>query len=851
VVSFPLTYQITAINLPTSFGATNLPPGLNFNPSNGVISGTPTTAGSTNTIITATNGNGTDTETLVFNITAGPPPEITSALAVSAATNTAFSYTIVAANNPASFGATGLPAGLSINPTTGVISGTVTTTGIKNVTITATNANGTDTKTLVLSFLANLSVGRPTVTSPNVVSPGSNAVDTDFNTSRWESTHGVDPAWIYIDLGTSKAIRKVVLKWEAAAGKDYKLQVTDDPNGTWIDMVTVVGNTTGGEKIYDNLSFVGRYVRMYGTARTSGYGYSLYNFEVWGADAPQPSITSPLAASGIVNTAFSYQIVATNSPTSYGATGLPSGLSIDANGLISGSPTAAGSTNITLTATNADGSDTETLVLTVTTGPVPVINSALTASGTINTAFSYAITATNSPTSFNATGLPSGLSIDPGTGVISGTPTGFGSSNVTITAANAHGSDTETLVLTIASNLANLSLNMNATASSVQGGNAIAMGNDSSTANNTTRWAAADGTYPQWWRVDLGQQKVIARVDINWYQPAGRVYKYRLETSNDDAIYTTIVDKTAASPGGNTITGLTSDTINPTVTARYVRVTITSSTGGNASFYDLSVFGGSVPTASTLAFSASLYSGAEGAAVTSATITVRRTGDTSAAVGVTASTTTGGTATAGSDYTATSTTLSWAAGDTADKTFTVPILADNLAEGNETVALQLASPTGGAALGTQATASLTIVDRPFDAWRVQVFGANANTPQAQPLADYDGDGIDNLTELYLGGNPTVADAEAVTVGGVSPGGKPQISFIRSLTATGVIFMVQATDSLTGTWETIASKTGAAAWATLPGVTVNDNASTGEVTVTDTDPLIGHRFLRVVIERTTD
>ncbi|MDD5262303.1 MAG: family 16 glycosylhydrolase [Methylacidiphilales bacterium] len=82
-------------------------------------------------------------------------------------------------------------------------------------------------------------------------------------------------------------------------------------------------------------------------------------------------------------------------------------------------------------------------------GSAPSITSALTTSGTVGTAFSYQITASNSPTSYNATGLPGGLSVNTSSGLISGTPSVAGTSNVTISATNANGTGTATLVLTV------------------------------------------------------------------------------------------------------------------------------------------------------------------------------------------------------------------------------------------------------------------------------------------------------------------------------------------------------------------------------------------------------------------
>jgi hypothetical protein len=167
---------------------------------------------------------------------------------------------------------------------------------------------------------------------------------------------------------------------------------------------------------------------------------------------PPPAITSPLTASGTVGVAFSYTITATNNPTSFNATGLPAGLSVNTtSGVISGTPTAVGSFSVTISATNAGGTGSATLSLTIgQTQQPPVITSSSTASGTVGVAFSYQITATNNPTGFNATGLPAGLSVNTTTGLISGTPTAAGSFSVTISANNAAGTGSATLALTIA-----------------------------------------------------------------------------------------------------------------------------------------------------------------------------------------------------------------------------------------------------------------------------------------------------------------------------------------------------------------------------------------------------------------
>jgi hypothetical protein len=105
-------------------------------------------------------------------------------------------------------------------------------------------------------------------------------------------------------------------------------------------------------------------------------------------------------------------------------------------------------------------------------------------------------------------------------------------------------------------------------------------------------------------------------------------------------------------------------------------------------------------------FSAANFTVAE--STKSATITVSRSGPTTTAVTVDYATS-NGTANAGSDYTGVSGTLTFAAGQ-ASRTFTIPIINDTLDENSETVNLSLSNPTGGAQLGTQNTAVLTITD---------------------------------------------------------------------------------------------------------------------------------------------
>lgn len=380
-----------------------LPPGLVIS-SAGAISGTPTTNGTTNTIIVATDAHGCAGEA-TFTINVG-----CNTLTITP--NTIGNGVVGAAYTPVVFNQTGgtgvitwtqtgtLPAGMTFNTGTHTLGGTPTEAGNWTITVTATDQN-TCAGSVNLSF----STACPAITV-NPTSLPNGIVGTAYS-EQLTATGGTVPHTFAVTSGTLPA--GLTLAGDTISGT---------PTSTTSQMFTITATDDNGCEG----------TRVFTVAPV----------------CPAITVNPATLPNGVVGTAYSEVLTATGGTAAYSfavtSGALPAGLNLAA-GVISGTPTATAVANFTITATDTHGcTGTRSFTLTPTC-PVITVNPASLPAAIVGTSYNQVLTANGGTAAYTyvvtSGSLPAGLSL--AAGVITGTPTDTVSESFTITATDAHG----------------------------------------------------------------------------------------------------------------------------------------------------------------------------------------------------------------------------------------------------------------------------------------------------------------------------------------------------------------------------------------------------------------------------
>ncbi len=371
----------------------------------------------------------------------------------------------------------------------------------------------------------------------------------DGDTGTGWSSAAADPQWLRVDLGATATIDQVVLNWEAAYATAFQVQVSADAT-TWTTAYATTSGTGGTQTL--TVTGSGRYVRVLGTTRATGYGYSLWEFQVFGTFGPAAACGTANAAQGRPATASSTENA-----------GTPASAAVD------GDP-----------GTRWASAFSDPQWLQVDLGsPVAICQVVLTWEAAYATAFQVQVSA-------DAAAWSTVYSTTTGTG---GTQTldvtGTGRYVRVLGTARATGwgySLWEFAVRTDGGGSGGpgdvISRFKKVAASSHEGGNAPAAALDGRT---TTRWASL-ASDPQWLRVDLGGRATITGVTLNW--EAAYATGYRIEVSNDAATWTPIHTTTTGRGGVENLT--------VSGTGRYVRFNGTArATGYGYSLWEFEVRG--------------------------------------------------------------------------------------------------------------------------------------------------------------------------------------------------------------------------------------------------------------------
>ena len=407
----PYTYSVTSGSLPS---------GLSLNASTGAVTGTPTATGTASFTITATDAH-SYTGSQAYSVTIAAATISLSPTSLPGGTyNTAYSQTVSASGgiSPYTYSVTSgsLPSGLSINSSTGAITGTPTTSGTFPFTITATDAHS-----YTGSQAYSLVIAAPTITlSPTSISP---AYASAFSQTLTASG-GVASYTFAVTSGSLPG----GLSLNGSTGA-----ITGTPNATGAYSFTV----------------------------TATDAHSQTGSQAYSGTVAAPTITlSPTSISPVYGSAFSQTITASGGIAAYTyavtSGSLPGGLSLNSStGAITGTPNAPGSYSFTVTATDAHSQTGSQAYSGTVATPTITVSPATLTSGTYNTSYSQSVSASGGIAAYTyavTTGsLPSGLSLNASTGAITGTPLTSGTFTFTITATDAHSyTGSQSISLTIA-----------------------------------------------------------------------------------------------------------------------------------------------------------------------------------------------------------------------------------------------------------------------------------------------------------------------------------------------------------------------------------------------------------------
>ena len=294
-----------------------------------------------------------------------------------------------------------LPPGLMLS-SGGQISGTPTTGGTFSFTATATDANECSGRR---DYAVTITSGCAVTLSPSVLFEGFVGVPYQRTI---EGSGGVAPYSFSVTSG------------ELPPG------ITLSNRGVVSGTPTAAGTSTFRVRAEDS---------------TGCAGSRLYTLTI---SCPSVNLSPPLLPSATLGLAYAQTITSLgiHGPYTFSVTGgtLPAGLMLSPSGLLSGSPTAAGTFSFTVTVTDANGCATDQNYTLAVCGALSVSPEALPAA-IVGASFTATIVASGgtAPFSYTQTGLPSTLALDPATGVISGTPTAAGVVNVTVVATDANG----------------------------------------------------------------------------------------------------------------------------------------------------------------------------------------------------------------------------------------------------------------------------------------------------------------------------------------------------------------------------------------------------------------------------